>query len=582
MFSLLFQASGLGDLAPLSQRFLRCHHCGLPHNLTEEVCPITGKPIRKERIQKAISDDSSELKPIPLVKPKGADPRFIGKIIGDKYRITELIGEGGMGTVYGAEHLEIGRRVAIKVLNRAHLGRKEAVARFHQEARAAGTIGHPNICEIYDVGRLENGAPYLVMERLDGRTLADRIQIEGALSFTDVIGTLKQVLSALIAAHAKGIIHRDIKPENIFLAERVGCVPIAKILDFGISKSADESDLGLTRTGMVMGTPYYMAPEQARGEHIDHRVDIYACGVMLYEILTGRRPFIAPSSNALVIQILSTTPRDPRELRPAIPDAFVSVVFKALAKHRAERYDDAKAFIAALDEVAMQLEHPLMNAPVDRLSQKAHEQSMAQYPSEPPASDSIDIPVHFSETGTGQHPVTLETGDVEVELDTGPRVVDDDPTMVAGRIGFEPRMAEDEVHDTIVDPTGALRGELFSHLGKTPESGGPKSRAVVPDRLVESVDKPQGEIDRDVGGRYSMISSSSEPSGPVWGYDRAAESKNTPRQSATRPSTAKRTRMPSDPDDVDDSAATTLFVNSEDGPKDVQNTGSSSLPRRSS
>ena len=214
MFSLLFQASGLGDLAPLSQRFLRCHHCGLPHNLTEEVCPITGKPIRKERIQKAISDDSSELKPIPLVKPKGADPRFIGKIIGDKYRITELIGEGGMGTVYGAEHLEIGRRVAIKVLNRAHLGRKEAVARFHQEARAAGTIGHPNICEIYDVGRLENGAPYLVMERLDGRTLADRIQIEGALSFTDVIGTLKQVLSALIAAHAKGIIHRDIKPEN--------------------------------------------------------------------------------------------------------------------------------------------------------------------------------------------------------------------------------------------------------------------------------------------------------------------------------------------------------------------------------
>ncbi|MFW5741483.1 MAG: serine/threonine-protein kinase, partial [Myxococcota bacterium] len=321
----------------MSQRFIRCHHCGLPHNLTDEVCPITGKPIRRRRKQPVEGtereDQGRHAMPIPLVSPRAAksrpawqgegDHRLVGRIIGEKYRVHSLIGEGGMGTVYEAEHLQIGRRVAIKVLNRAHLGRKEAVARFHQEARAAGAIGHPNICEIYDVGRLDDGSPYLVMERLHGKTLADRINIEGALPFEDVITILTQVLSALVAAHEKGIIHRDIKPENIFLAERVGCAPVVKILDFGISKSADDSDLSLTRTGMVMGTPFYMAPEQARGEHIDHRVDIYACGVILYEALTGRRPFIASNYNALVVQVLSAQPRDPRELRPAIPSAFV-------------------------------------------------------------------------------------------------------------------------------------------------------------------------------------------------------------------------------------------------------------------
>ena len=412
----------------------------------------------------------------------------------------------------------------------------ETLRRFRNEAQSAARLNHENIAHVHYVGE-DRGLHYIVFEFIEGVNIRDLVEQKGPLPLEESLSYTYQIARALEHASSRAVIHRDIKPANI-MVDKSG-EPL--LTDVGLAKLVGNE--GHTMTGQVMGTPNYMAPEQARGEHIDHRVDIYACGVMLYEILTGRRPFIAPSYNALVIQILSTTPRDPRELRPAIPDAFVSVVFKALAKHRAERYDDAKAFIAALDEVAMQLEHPLMNAPVDRLSQKAHEQSMAQYPSEPPASDSIDIPVHFSETGTGQHPVTLETGDVEVELDTGPRVVDDDPTMVAGRIGFEPRMAEDEVHDTIVDPTGALRGELFSHLGKTPESGGPKSRAVVPDRLVESVDKPQGEIDRDVGGRYSMISSSSEPSGPVWGYDRAAESKNTPRQSATRPSTAKRTRI---------------------------------------
>ncbi len=253
-----------------------------------------------------------------------------------------------MGTVYEAEHLLIGRRVALKVLHPAHAQRRDAVWRFRHEARVAGSIGHPNICEIYDVGQLEDGSPYLVMERLHGETLADRIERENELPFLDVIDITLQVLSALSTAHEKSIIHRDIKPENIFLSERAGFAPIAKLLDFGISKAAADEDLHLTRTGMVMGTPYYMAPEQARGEVIDPRIDLYATGVILYESLTGQRPFAAPNYSALLRLILFEDPKPMRELRPSLPEGFEIVVKKALAKDRELRFQSAQEFIAAL------------------------------------------------------------------------------------------------------------------------------------------------------------------------------------------------------------------------------------------
>jgi serine/threonine protein kinase len=275
---------------------------------------------------------------------------MIGRVIGNKYGVKAIIGEGGMGSVYEAEHLAIGRLVALKVLHPVNAQREDALRRFNHEARVAGSIGHPNICEVYDVGKLEDQSPYLVMERLHGRTLADRIACEGALPFADVIDILTQVLSALHAAHEKEVIHRDVKPDNIFLTERVGCAPIAKILDFGISKMGNEDgDLSLTRTGMVMGTPYYMAPEQARGDrHLDPRVDLYAVGCILYEALTGRRPFNAPNYNALLVQILTTNATPVREIRPALPEGFDEIIEQALSKHRDNRFQSAKQFLDAL------------------------------------------------------------------------------------------------------------------------------------------------------------------------------------------------------------------------------------------
>jgi serine/threonine protein kinase len=279
---------------------------------------------------------------------------LIGQTIGGRYRVRGVLGEGGMGTVYDAEHLGLSRQVAIKVLSPTQAKKRVAVKRFQQEARAAGAIGHPNICEVYDLGLLDDASPYLVMEKLVGQTLAERIGKEGGLPFDEVVDVIVQVLSGLVAAHEKGIVHRDIKPENIFLARRVGCPPIVKLLDFGVSKMMPEFQTGedaldLTRTGMVMGTPYYMSPEQARGErNLDGRVDVYACGVVMYEALAGKRPFLAPNYNALLLAIINTLPRPLRELRPKTPPELEAIIMKAMARNRNDRFASAKHFLREL------------------------------------------------------------------------------------------------------------------------------------------------------------------------------------------------------------------------------------------
>lgn len=312
---------------------------------------------------------------------------LLGSTISGRYVVQKVLGEGGMGKVYEAEHLDLGRQVAIKVLNPAQAKKRSAVKRFKREARAAGAIGHPNICEIFDLGVLDDESPFLVMEKLVGTTLADRISREGGLPFQDVADVMAQVLAGLVAAHDKGIVHRDIKPENIFLAERAGCAPIVKILDFGVSKMLpefqnEEDRLDLTRTGMVMGTPYYMSPEQARGERdLDGRVDVYACGVMMYESIVGRRPFLAPNYNALLLAIISNTPAPIASIRPATPRAMEAIVSRMMAKARDERYLTAKAALRDIQAL------PLATVPYSDRAMRAHLQSGHQ----PPQAASADL-----------------------------------------------------------------------------------------------------------------------------------------------------------------------------------------------
>lgn len=274
----------------------------------------------------------------------------MGATLDGKYRVVDLIGEGGMGTVYEAEQQAIGRHVAVKVLRPENAQKSDAIERMRHEARVVGQIGHPNICQVFDIGQLSDGTPYLVMERLRGQTLAKRLEVRGPVPYGEVVEIAIQVLAALEAAHRKGVIHRDLKPDNIFLAERASG-SVAKVLDFGISKatSLEDKPHHLTRTGMVMGTPYYMAPEQALGErNLDGRLDVWGMGVVLYEALSGRRPFVAKNYNALLVQILTAEAEPLERVVVGLPAGLSAVVHRALAKKREDRFSSARELGEAL------------------------------------------------------------------------------------------------------------------------------------------------------------------------------------------------------------------------------------------
>lgn len=277
---------------------------------------------------------------------------MIGQKFGN-YVATGLLGEGGMGAVYLAEHPSIGRRVAIKVL-RPELNRNtELLGRFLNEARAANAIRHPNIIEILDSGTIENGAPYLVLELLEGEAVSARLRRLGKLSIPETVEFAYQTASALGAAHKKRIVHRDLKPDNLFIVpdpsdsarERI------KVLDFGIAKLSqqDVGDSVKTRTGTLMGTPVYMSPEQCLGtKEVDHHSDIYSLGIIIYEMLCGRPPFVSTGFGELVTMHLGAVPVPPRQINPAVTEELQAVVLKCLQKRAEDRYDSMQELQAAL------------------------------------------------------------------------------------------------------------------------------------------------------------------------------------------------------------------------------------------
>jgi serine/threonine-protein kinase len=280
---------------------------------------------------------------------------LVGSVLAERYRITRLIGEGGMGQVYEAEHVHIAKRFAIKLLKPDIVSQPATVARFRQEARSASSIGHENIVEIEDFATLPDGSVYLAMELLDGESLADRMH-RGPVPLPEAAQIVGAVLRGLGAAHDKGIVHRDMKPENVFLAKKGGR-EVPKILDFGIAKvtgPSEEGSLNLTRTGAIFGTPLYMSPEQAKGQPTDLRTDIYSVGVILYELVTGRAPFRADSSVQLLNQHITVPPEPPSTAAPErhVPPALEAVVLRALEKEPAQRFADMRQFAAGLDEAA--------------------------------------------------------------------------------------------------------------------------------------------------------------------------------------------------------------------------------------
>ena len=274
-----------------------------------------------------------------------------GQILAGKFRIERVLGQGGMGVVVAAMHLQLDERVALKFLLPDALSNPEAVERFAREARAAVKIKSEHVARVSDVGTLESGSPYMVMEYLQGEDLASWVHRNGAMPIPEAIEFLLQACEAIAEAHALGIVHRDLKPANLFVTRRADGSPCIKVLDFGISKLTvpGAPELGMTRTSTVMGSPLYMSPEQMSStRNVDMRTDIWALGVILYESLTGRVPFEAETMPQLCGMILQDPPRPLRNLRPDVPDALQWAIFHCLEKQRDHRFSNVAELAAAL------------------------------------------------------------------------------------------------------------------------------------------------------------------------------------------------------------------------------------------
>lgn len=276
-----------------------------------------------------------------------------GEILAGKYRVERVLGVGGMGVVVAALHLQLDERVAIKFLLPEALSNAEAVARFAREARAAVKIKSQHVARVIDVGTLETGAPYMVMEFLKGQDLSNHLRQHGALPISDAVDFVLQACEALAEAHALGIVHRDLKPANLFLTTLADGSPCVKVLDFGISKvtnpAASGPDLGMTKTQAVMGSPLYMSPEQmASTRDVDGRADLWAIGTILYELLTGRVPFNADTMPQLCAMILQYPPDAPQSIRPDIPEGLTQVVLRCLEKDRNRRFANVAELAASL------------------------------------------------------------------------------------------------------------------------------------------------------------------------------------------------------------------------------------------
>ena len=314
-----------------------CPTCNAEYPETERFCPKDGTALHWQ---------------------SGVRTDLIGSVIAERYHVLRRLGAGGMGRVYLAEHVKMGRQCAIKVLHPAMAGDAEAIARFNREAANASRIEHPNVAGIYDFGETQDGLLYLAMQYIEGETLSS-IMKSGALSPLRVNEIARQAAEGLYAAHAMGIVHRDLKPDNIMVSTDADGVDHVKVVDFGIAKATSQGSHGVTRTGVVVGTPEYMSPEQLAGDKLDGRSDTYSLALVTFNMLTGDLPFPAASTGTLVVMRLTEQPRSLAEVRPDVawPNELQAVMRKALDRQPSLRHGSTREFAYALHAAIATMPH---------------------------------------------------------------------------------------------------------------------------------------------------------------------------------------------------------------------------------
>jgi tetratricopeptide (TPR) repeat protein len=435
-----------------------CPHCGTDCARSHQYCPACGFPVGTLGNQD--------------------EDRFIGKSLPGGYHILDLISVGGMGRVYRAEQSALGRTVAVKIIHPHLLSDENSAVRFMTEARAASQLNHPNSVAVFDFGRTDDGQPYLVMEFLRGKDLARVAYEEGPLPVARIVDVLRQVLTALAEAHELGIVHRDLKPENVILEPLRRGGDFVKVVDFGLAKlRADRQAPGVTSPGIVCGTPDYMAPEQGRGDAIDGRSDLYAVGVMLFQLLTGQLPYEAESPTQVVMMHMTLPIPDPRKVAPEreIHEALVDVVYRAMAKDASVRYQDATEFAEALAQAL------------------GATQASAQI-SKPPASGMVQCPSCFEVV-----PVAKFCGECGGRL-VGPSA------PPAGALTFPlPFTGREEDLDWLVQQKARANGTLFA-VRLVAEAGFGKTRLLTEFGRLQSargesvVEAPSDPYHADVAG----------------------------------------------------------------------------------
>jgi serine/threonine-protein kinase len=313
-----------------------CPRCHRGYDDTQRFCPEDGTKL---------VDPPENPAPYVVVKPT----QELGAIIDGRWVICGFLGQGGMARVYLAEDVKTKERVAVKILGREHAGDRVTRERFLREIDVAAELGHPNIARVLDAGHRKDGSPFLVIELLVGESLGERVRRERMVTQPFALTVARQVASALAAAHAAGIIHRDVKPDNVFLSDDPSGEPRVKLMDFGMAKLREGP---VTQVGLTLGTLPYMAPEQALADPLDGRTDIYAFGVMLFRMLTGKLPFDTNNDPLLVAQHLYVTPAAPRSLRPDLDPRLEALILTAMRKVPGNRY-------SSMDEVLEDLERLL-------------------------------------------------------------------------------------------------------------------------------------------------------------------------------------------------------------------------------